>query len=303
MSIMIFVALMVLVYIKLPLAIHKTIINDEYKANPPGLFTKFYSFIEMLMVSYGGLLFITYFLNKENDEVGLFYYFLQFVIFFLLYFHRVRFYRHKYEYYSMEILLGSLLASFLQGFLEAFDLNILVYLSIYLFFIILKLSIYRNGKKNYFTTPFKNESKGSKGRSFIWAYIGFYMLLFCNGFFLNRSISAVLAVILTFAYFVYLNMINMEKEIRKECKYHDKTSAYKRTEYQKTSNYNRNDDTAEKNKNPQVTGFFDGCDTLEKLEITRKRLCKVYHPDADTGNDIIFKKIEEEYNLKKSQLS
>ncbi|MCH5337334.1 MAG: hypothetical protein J1E03_01000 [Acetatifactor sp.] len=50
------------------------------------------------------------------------------------------------------------------------------------------------------------------------------------------------------------------------------------------------------------TGFFAGCDSLEKLEKRYKALCKTYHPDTEAGDEETFKKMQEEYEELKGKL-
>ena len=51
------------------------------------------------------------------------------------------------------------------------------------------------------------------------------------------------------------------------------------------------------------SGFFAGCDSLQKLEKRYKALCKTYHPDSEAGDEETFKKMQEEYEELKSRLS
>ena len=50
------------------------------------------------------------------------------------------------------------------------------------------------------------------------------------------------------------------------------------------------------------TGFFAGCDNLQKLEKRYKALCKTYHPDSEAGDEETFKKMHEEYEELKAKL-
>lgn len=50
------------------------------------------------------------------------------------------------------------------------------------------------------------------------------------------------------------------------------------------------------------TGFFAGCDSMEKLEKRYKALCKTYHPDTEAGDEETFKKMQEEYEELKGKL-
>ena len=50
------------------------------------------------------------------------------------------------------------------------------------------------------------------------------------------------------------------------------------------------------------TGFFAGCDSLQKLEKRYKALCKTYHPDSEAGDEETFKKMQEEYEELKGKL-
>ena len=49
-------------------------------------------------------------------------------------------------------------------------------------------------------------------------------------------------------------------------------------------------------------GFFNGCDTIEKLEKRYKALCKTYHPDSEAGDEETFKKMKDEYEERKEML-
>ncbi len=49
-------------------------------------------------------------------------------------------------------------------------------------------------------------------------------------------------------------------------------------------------------------GFFNGCDTIEKLEKRYKALCKTYHPDSEAGDEETFKKMKDEYEERKGML-
>lgn len=49
-------------------------------------------------------------------------------------------------------------------------------------------------------------------------------------------------------------------------------------------------------------GFFNGCDTMEKLEKRYKALCKTYHPDSEAGDEETFKKMKDEYEERKGML-
>lgn len=51
------------------------------------------------------------------------------------------------------------------------------------------------------------------------------------------------------------------------------------------------------------SGFFAGCDSLQKLEKRYKALCKTYHPDSEAGDEETFKKMQEEYEELKGRLS
>lgn len=48
--------------------------------------------------------------------------------------------------------------------------------------------------------------------------------------------------------------------------------------------------------------FFSGCHTIEQLEKRYKSLCKVYHPDTQTGEEETFKRIKTEYDKLSSKL-
>lgn len=50
------------------------------------------------------------------------------------------------------------------------------------------------------------------------------------------------------------------------------------------------------------SGFFAGCDSLQKLEKRYKALCKTYHPDSEAGDEETFKKMQEEYEELKGRL-
>ena len=50
-------------------------------------------------------------------------------------------------------------------------------------------------------------------------------------------------------------------------------------------------------------GFFSGCSTSEKLEKRYRALCKTYHPDNETGDEETFKRIREESENRKKELS
>lgn len=50
------------------------------------------------------------------------------------------------------------------------------------------------------------------------------------------------------------------------------------------------------------TGFFAGCDSMQKLEKRYKALCKTYHPDTEAGDEETFKKMQEEYEELKGKL-
>ncbi len=49
-------------------------------------------------------------------------------------------------------------------------------------------------------------------------------------------------------------------------------------------------------------GFFNGCDTMEKLEKRYKALCKTYHPDSEAGDEETFKRMKDEYEERKGIL-
>lgn len=54
-------------------------------------------------------------------------------------------------------------------------------------------------------------------------------------------------------------------------------------------------------KNSTVSSmFFKGCNTKEKLEKRYKSLCKTYHPDVESGDEDVFKQIQEEYEKMKN---
>ena len=52
-------------------------------------------------------------------------------------------------------------------------------------------------------------------------------------------------------------------------------------------------------QNKQDSGFFKGCATKEKLEKRYKALCKTYHPDAESGDEDTFKRMSDEYEMRK----
>ena len=49
-------------------------------------------------------------------------------------------------------------------------------------------------------------------------------------------------------------------------------------------------------------GFFNGCDTQEKLDKRYKALCRTYHPDAESGDEDTFKRMQAEYEERKKTL-
>ncbi len=51
------------------------------------------------------------------------------------------------------------------------------------------------------------------------------------------------------------------------------------------------------------SGFFGGCDTLEKLEKRYRALCKTYHPDTEVGDEDTFKRITQEYEKRKAEMN
>ena len=56
-------------------------------------------------------------------------------------------------------------------------------------------------------------------------------------------------------------------------------------------------------KNKQDSSFFKGCDTKEKLEKRYKALCKTYHPDSESGDEDTFKRMSDEYEIRKMNFS
>lgn len=55
-------------------------------------------------------------------------------------------------------------------------------------------------------------------------------------------------------------------------------------------------------ENPTVSSiFFNGCNSLDKLDKRYKTLCKAYHPDGESGNEETFKKMKTEYETLKQQ--
>lgn len=56
-------------------------------------------------------------------------------------------------------------------------------------------------------------------------------------------------------------------------------------------------------KNKQDGGFFKGCDTKEKLEKRYKALCKTYHPDSESGDEDTFKRMSDEYEMRKKNFT
>ncbi len=50
-------------------------------------------------------------------------------------------------------------------------------------------------------------------------------------------------------------------------------------------------------------GFFKGCDTKEKLEKRYKALCKTYHPDSESGDEDTFKRMSDEYEMRKKNFT
>lgn len=53
----------------------------------------------------------------------------------------------------------------------------------------------------------------------------------------------------------------------------------------------------------EMSNFFAGCTSSEKLEKRYKALCKTYHPDSDAGDEETFKRMRDEYEKKKAELS
>ncbi len=49
--------------------------------------------------------------------------------------------------------------------------------------------------------------------------------------------------------------------------------------------------------------FFPGCETREALETAYRKLCQVYHPDNQSGDNATFLKMKAEYEMLKTQLS
>lgn len=59
----------------------------------------------------------------------------------------------------------------------------------------------------------------------------------------------------------------------------------------------------QKSAAPAGSGFFGGCDTLEKLEKRYRALCKTYHPDTEVGDEDTFKRITQEYEKRKAEMN
>lgn len=68
--------------------------------------------------------------------------------------------------------------------------------------------------------------------------------------------------------------------------------------YHERKQENKWEDTPETTKTIGTDiSFFIGCDTKEKIIKRYRALCKVYHPDSQTGNTEMFKKLKEAYEM------
>jgi hypothetical protein len=61
--------------------------------------------------------------------------------------------------------------------------------------------------------------------------------------------------------------------------------------------------TEQKSAAAAESGFFGGCDTLDKLEKRYRALCKTYHPDTEAGDEDTFKRVTEEYEKRKAEIN
>lgn len=61
--------------------------------------------------------------------------------------------------------------------------------------------------------------------------------------------------------------------------------------------------TEQKSAAAAESGFFGGCDTLDKLEKRHRALCKTYHPDTEAGDEDTFKRVTEEYEKRKAEIN
>ena len=78
-------------------------------------------------------------------------------------------------------------------------------------------------------------------------------------------------------------------------------TSYDETEYD--SHYDDRQQTQQTTYSSNVSNYFKGCDTLEKLSKRYRDLAKVYHSDSGNGNDEVFIEITDEYNRLKEILS
>lgn len=57
----------------------------------------------------------------------------------------------------------------------------------------------------------------------------------------------------------------------------------------------------ESKEKKEAAGFFGGCDTEELLDKRYKALCRTYHPDAESGDEETFKRMQVEYEERKKK--
>lgn len=78
----------------------------------------------------------------------------------------------------------------------------------------------------------------------------------------------------------------------------------RRLDYQREGIFREIDALLELTKNPvNVSTYFIGCTTRDKLDKRYKELCKAYHPDSATGNQELFIDMKAEYQELKTYLS
>lgn len=70
-----------------------------------------------------------------------------------------------------------------------------------------------------------------------------------------------------------------------------------------TNHHQQSKSSVEHEKDSTKSNYFNGCDTLEKVNKRYRDLVKVYHTDSGNGDTEIFIKITDEYNKLKNRFS
>ena len=78
----------------------------------------------------------------------------------------------------------------------------------------------------------------------------------------------------------------------------------RRLELQRNDLFDQMDEILALAENPAFqSSFFNGCNSRTQLDKRYRELCKIYHPDAATGDQELFIEMQQEYKELKGQFT